>query len=263
MNSNREAYIHPAAIVYPGAELGEDVSVGPYVVIGSKVRIGSGCRIGSNVVIMGKTSLGRDNHVLPFATLGGDPQDLKYRGEETEVIIGNGNVFGECSTVHRGTVTARGATRIGDGNYFMPCTHVAHDSVVGDGTRFESGANPGGHVDVEDGVHMGSFCSVHPFCRIGRLASVDRGCMVVKDVPPYCMVEGDRARLVGLNVSALENAGYTKQAIGHLQKAFDLLFRSGLRLEEALKRLESTGDSTPEVEHLIDFLLSSERSFTR
>lgn len=255
--------IDPNAAVSPGAELDESVSIGAYAVIGSQVRIGSGCVIGPNTVIMGRTMMGRDNQVLPFAALGGDPQDLNYKGEQTEVVIGDGNVFGECTTVHRGTLTGRGVTRIGDGNFFMACSHVAHDSQVGDGTRFEAGANPGGHVEVGDGARMGSFCAVHPFCRVGRLASVDSGCMVVKDVPPYCSVSGDRARLTGLNEPALRETGLSDGTISRIQDAYDVLFNSALRLDEALVKIESSGDVIPEVEHLMDFLRAGKRGFTR
>lgn len=263
MIPEHKTVIHPDAVVHPGAELDEGVSIGTCSLIGPQVRIGSGSLIGPNVVLTGKTTLGRGNRVLPFAALGGDPQDLKYRDEDTEVIIGDDNVFGECTTVHRGTVTGRGVTTIGSRNIFMPCSHVAHDSIVGNGTKYESGANPGGHVDVGDGAHMGSFCAVHPFCRIGEWASVDRGCIVVKDVPPFSVVRGDRAQLVGLNEHGLKNAGFEEEVISRLQDAFDKLFRSGLRFEEALGRIEAGGDPIPEIERLMDFLGSSKRGFTR
>lgn len=263
MKTGIETSIDPRAVVMPGAELDHGVVVGSHAVIGPRVRIGSGSRIGPNTVIMGITIMGTDNQVLPFSSLGGDPQDLKYRGEDTEVIIGNGNVFGECCTVHRGTTTGRGLTRIGDNNVFMACAHVAHDSTVGCGVRFESGANPGGHVDVEDGAHLGSFSSVHPFCRIGKLASLERGCIVVKDIPPFCAARGDRAELVGLNVAGLKEARYSGKSISSLQDAFDTIFRKGLLLNDALAGIRSSGDATPEVEHLMEFLLSGRRGFAR
>ena len=257
------AQVHPTAVVHPGARLHETVEVGPYSVIGPQVTIGAGSRVGPHVVIEGRTTLGARNRIFQFASVGADPQDLKYAGEDTELVLGDDNLVREFVSLHKGTVGGGGATRIGSGNLFMANSHVAHDCVVGNGCRIGNGSALAGHVTMEDHVIISGLAAVHQFTRLGKHAFISGGAMVTMDIPPYATAQGDRAELVGLNTVGLERSGYSKEQLERIKEAHRILFRSKLGLQEALARLRSELGGQPEVDHLIDFVMQSKRGLTR
>lgn len=257
------AQVHPTAVVHPDAQLHETVEVGPLSVIGPKVRIGAGTHVGPHVVIEGRTTLGERNRVFQFSSLGAAPQDLKYAGEDTQLVIGDENQIREFTTLHIGTAGGGGVTRIGNRNLFMANSHVAHDCVVGNACILANSAALAGHVTVEDHVICSGLTAVHQFTRIGKHAFVAGGAMVVMDVPPYCMAQGDRAELVGLNLVGLERHGFTEDQLGRIKEAYKILFRSKLQMAEAVGRLKSEFGGQPEIEYLLNFISQSKRGLTR
>ncbi|MFB1483915.1 acyl-ACP--UDP-N-acetylglucosamine O-acyltransferase [Corallococcus sp. RDP092CA] len=257
------AQVHPTAVVHPGARLHDTVEVGPFSVIGPQVVIGAGTRIGPHVVVEGRTTLGERNHLFQFCSVGAAPQDLKYAGEDTELVIGDENQIREFVTVNLGTVSGGGATRLGHRNLLLANSHVAHDCVVGNEVLLANGAALAGHVVVEDAVKISGLVAVHQFTRLGRYAFISGGSMVTMDVPPYCTVQGDRATLVGLNTVGLERGGFTEEQIGRVKEAYRILFRSKLGLQEALAQLRAELAGHPEVEHLVRFVETSKRGVTR
>jgi len=257
------AQVHATAVVHPDAQLHETVEVGPFAVIGPKVKIGPGTRVGPHAVIEGRTTLGARNRVFQFASLGAVPQDLKYAGEDTELVIGDENQIREFTTLHIGTAGGGGVTRLGNRNLVMANSHVAHDCQVGNGCILVNSAALGGHVVVEDYVIISGLTAVHQFTRIGKHAFVAGGAMVVMDVPPYCMAQGDRAELVGLNTVGLERHGFTEGQIGRIKEAYKILFRSKLQVTEALARLKAEYGGNPEIDHMVNFIEQSKRGLTR
>jgi len=257
------AQVHPTAVVHPGARLHETVEVGPYAVIGEKVTIGAGTRVGPHVVIDGRTTIGARNRIFPFAAVGGAPQDLKYAGEDTELIIGDGNTLRESTTLNIGTAGGGGVTRVGHNNLFMAYSHVAHDCVVGNGCVVANSVALAGHVHLEDFVILGGLSAVHQFTRLGKHAFIAGGSMVTMDVPPYCTAQGDRAELAGLNVVGLQRHGFSEEQLGRVKEAYKILFRSKLQLAEAVARLKAELGGHPEVEYLVDFVNQSKRGLTR
>lgn len=255
--------IHATAIVHPDAKLHASVEVGPYSIIGPKVKIGAGSVIGSHVVIEGDTTLGERNRVFHHATVGGQPQDLKYAGEPTRLVIGDDNMIREFTTLHIGTDGGGGVTRIGSKNLFMAYSHVAHDCVVGNGCVLANSVALAGHVEVADFVIVGGLAAVHQFTRIGKHAFIAGGSMVGMDVPPYCTAQGDRAELAGLNTVGLSRHGMTDEQIGRVKEAYRILFRSKLGLNEAMSRLKAEHGGHSEIDHMLEFIGSSKRGITR
>jgi UDP-N-acetylglucosamine acyltransferase len=255
--------IHPTAIVDGRAELDPSVAVGPFSVLGPHVRVGAGTVIGAHVVIEGRTTLGKNNRVFQFSALGGAPQDLKYAGEDTELIIGDGNRIREFTTLHIGTAGGGGVTRVGNENLIMANAHVAHDCQIGDGVVMANCATLAGHVRVEDHAVLGGLCAVHQFCRIGRNALLAGGTIVVMDIPPFCLARGDRARLAGLNVIGLKRRGFTAEAVARIKQAYKILFRSKLPLAAGLQQTRAELAGHPEIDELLRFMETSERSMTR
>ncbi|HZA13522.1 MAG TPA: acyl-ACP--UDP-N-acetylglucosamine O-acyltransferase [Myxococcaceae bacterium] len=255
--------VHPTAIVHPEAQLHPTVEVGPYAVVGPRVRIGAGSTVGPHAVIEGRTTFGERNRIFQFASVGAVPQDLKYAGEDTELVIGNGNTIREFATVHLGTAGGGGVTRLGDGNLIMANAHVAHDCQIGNGCVLANSAALAGHVQVEDYVIFGGLSAVHQFTRIGRHAFIAGGAMVAMDVPPYCTAQGDRAELVGLNTVGLARHGYSEEQIRRIKEAYKILFRSKLGLIEAVAKLRAEYGTHPEIELLLDFVSRSQRGITR
>lgn len=255
--------VHPTAIISPGAQLHPSVEVGPYAVIGPRVRLGAGTVVGSHAVLEGDTVLGEKNHVFHHASVGAPPQDLKYAGEETQLVIGDGNQIREFATLHKGTAGGGGVTRIGDRNLFMAYSHVAHDCKVGSGCVLANSAALAGHVELMDHVILGGLSAVHQFTRIGSHAFVAGGAMVVLDVPPYCMVQGDRAEQVGLNTVGLERHGYTADQVARVKDAYRILFRSKLPLAEAVQALTREHGGQSEIDALLAFIAQSKRGLTR
>lgn len=253
------AQIHPTAIVDPAAELASGVTVGPYSIIQGRVVIGKDTQIGPHVMIKDFTTIGAGCRIFQFAVLGEIPQDLKFKGEESSLLIGENNTIREFATMHRGTAGGGGVTRIGSGNLFMAYTHVAHDCQVGNGVIMSNAATLGGHILVEDHAILGGLSAVHQFCHIGCYAFIG-GCSAVhRDVPPYTMAVGNRAKLVGLNLVGLKRRGFTEAALQALKRAYELLFLSDLNLKEAMDRVRQDFPGIPEIHHLLRFIETSER----
>ena len=255
--------IHSTALVDASAILGEGVSVGPYSIIGPGVEIGDGCQIGAHVVISRNTRIGRNNRIFQFASVGEDPQDKKYAGEETWLEIGNDNVIREYVTINRGTAQDQGVTRVGSGNLLMAYTHVAHDCVIGDHTILANGASLGGHVQIHDWAILGGFTLVHQFSRVGAHAFSAMGSAIGKDVPPYVMVEGQPAVPRGINSEGLRRRGFSAEDIGGIKRAYRKLYRSGLRLEEALEMIRNEASELAALAVLAEFLENPARSIVR
>jgi len=259
----KETRIHPSAVVGPGAEFDNGVEVGPYAVIGPKVRIGKNTWIGPHAVIEGNTTIGKENRIFQFASVGAIPQDLKYQGEESALIIGDHNTIREFATLNPGTTGGGMITRVGDHNLFMVYSHVAHDCQVGNYTVVANSATLGGHVVLEDYVIVGGLVGIHQFVRVGESAILGAGAMVPLDIPPYCNATGDRARLYGLNLVGLKRRGFSTSQVAGLKKAYHALFLSNLSLAEALEQVRTKLASSVEVSHLVEFIESSQRGICR
>ncbi len=255
--------IHSTAIIDASAVLGEDVSIGPYSIIGPDVQIGDGCQIAAHVVISRNTRLGRNNRIFQFASVGEDPQDKKYAGEETWLEIGDDNVIREYSTINRGTVQDQGITRIGSDNLLMAYTHVAHDCTIGDHTILANAASLGGHVEIHDWAILGGFCMVHQFSRVGAHSFAAMGSAIGKDVPPYVMVSGQPAAPHGINSEGLRRRGFTGDELSAIKQAYRKLYRSGLRLEEALEEIRLQAQELDALEPMVRFLETPSRSIVR
>lgn len=255
--------IHPTAVIDPKAELADDVEVGPFACIGAEVVLARGVTIGPHCVVIGPTHIGEGTRLFPHAVLGADPQDKKYRGERSALVIGAHNVFREFSTANRGTPAGTGRTVIGDHNLFMANSHVAHDCQVGNGCVFANSVALAGHVSVADHAVLGGLVGVHQFTRIGRHAMLGGGAMVAQDVPPFTLAQGDRARLFGLNAVGLRRGGFTLDAIQALRSAYRELFQQGLPLRQALEQVRETYADVPEVAELVHFISTSERGVCR
>ena len=253
--------IHPTAVIAATAELDSDVAVGPYAIVDRDVRIGARSRIGPHAVIRGPTSIGTDNRIFQFASVGEDPQDKKYGGEETFLIIGNGNVIREYVTLHRGTVQDAGETRIGNGNLFMAYSHVAHDCRIGDHVIMANAASLAGHVVVQDWAILGGFTIVHQFCRIGAYSFCALGSVVSKDIPPYVMVGGHPAQPRGINTEGLRRRQTDLETIQQLKTAYRMLYMSNRKLEEAVAAMRALGNA--QVDRLADFIADRSRSIVR
>jgi len=255
--------IDPHAIVSPQAELAADVDVGPFSIIGPGVRIGQRTVVGPHAVITGQTTIGADNHIYQFASLGDAPQDKKYAGEPTRLEIGDRNVFRESCTMNRGTIHDKGVTRIGDDNLFMAYSHVAHDCVVGSNTVFANCASLAGHVEIGDWVILGGLSAVHQYCKIGAHAFLAGGAIVTRDVPPYVMVAGNPSSPHMVNSEGLKRRGFTEEQVRSVREAYRLVYRSDLKLSEALERLEPAAREQPALRLFVDFIRSSTRSIIR
>lgn len=255
--------IHPAAIVSGEAKLAPGVTVGPYAVIGPGVEIGEGTSIAAHAVVSGPTRIGRDCQVFEFACVGGDPQDKKYAGEPTRLEIGDGNLIREFVTINRGTARDVGVTRIGHRNWIMAYAHIAHDCQVGDDNIFSNNSTLAGHVHVGSHVIMSGFAAVHQFCRIGSHSFLGGFAAVTRDVPPYLMVGGQPTAPHGINSEGLRRRGFSAEQIRRLKEAYRILYREGLPLAEARERLAGLAAGQPEVQPLVDFIASSERSLIR
>ena len=257
--SEGEVYIHPLAQVSKDAELAPGVWIGPYCVVGPEVSIGSGTRLISHVVVDGRTVIGKGNTVFPFSSIGMVPQDLKYHGEPSSVIIGDNNTIRESVTIHRGTEGGGMVTRIVDQNLLMAYCHVAHDCLLGSRIIMANAANLAGHIVIEDGAIIGGLSGIHQFVRIGTLSMIGGMSGVPKDVPPYVWASGNRAFLYGLNLEGLKRARVSPETISHLKKAYQILFRSGLSQKEAVKKVTEVLPSSTEIGQLLEFLRQSER----
>ena len=255
--------IDSRAVVSNRARLASDVTVGPFSIIGDDVEIGAGTVVGPHVVIQGPTRIGTNNKIYQFSSIGEDPQDKKYAGERTELIIGDGNTIREFVTINRGTMQGGGVTKIGNDNWLMASIHIAHDCLLGNDIVMANYAGLAGHVTIEDHVIMGGYSAVHQFCRVGAYAFLARGSICLKDAPPYICVSGNPSEPRGLNQEGLKRHQFSSEQMSKLKKAYKLLYLSGLRLDEANQALAELAKESGDVQRLVDFLGGSSRSIIR
>jgi UDP-N-acetylglucosamine acyltransferase len=246
--------IHPTALIDSSANIDSTVEIGAYTVVGPDVTIASGCWVGPHVVIEGPTSIGRDNKIFQFASIGAAPQDLKYNNEPTRLEIGERNTFRENCTINRGTTKDQLVTQIANDNLFMAGSHVGHDCVIGSHCVFANYATLGGHVVMADWVHMGGFSGVHQFCKVGAHAFIANNTAVTRDVPPFIMTVGRPAEPHSVNAEGLKRRGYSPEQIRNIRDAYKVLYRSGLKLSEAMQELQQLAQSQPEIVPFVDFL---------
>ena len=266
-----ESTIHPSAVVHVSAELAADVVVGPYTVIGPHVRIGPGTRIGAHCVIEGRTTIGRDNHIFQFVSLGAIPQDKKYAGEPTELIIGDRNTIREFCTFNLGTAQDEGMTRVGDDNWIMAYVHIAHDCRIGHHTILANNATLAGHVQIEDWVIIGGLTGVHQFTKIGAHVMAGFGSHISQDVPPFMLVDGNPLAVRGLNLEGLRRRGFDAGRLAVIKQMHRLLYRQGLTLQAAsqamqqllVQQRELVSASVPDVENMLNFIAQSTRGLAR
>ncbi|MGA3281066.1 MAG: acyl-ACP--UDP-N-acetylglucosamine O-acyltransferase [Smithella sp.] len=255
--------IHPTAIISPDAHLEEGVEIGPYSIIGSDVKIGKNTLIGPHTVIDDYTHIGESNNIFQFCSIGAPPQDLKFGGEKTRVIIGNFNTIREFVTIHRSTTADIGTTIIGDHNLLMAYTHVAHNCKLDNNIIMSNAATLAGHIHIEDYAIISGLTGIHQFCRIGEHCMIGGASAVVKDIPPYVIAQGNHAKLFGLNLIGLKRRNFSEKTIKAISEAYRIIFRSKLLLEDAIKKAEAEVENLPEVNHFIKFIKESERGVCR
>lgn len=257
------AKIHPTAIIDPKAELDSSVTVGAYTTIGAHVKVGADTRIASHVVLKGPTTIGKNNQIFQFSSLGEEPQDKKYRDEPTTLEIGDNNTIREFCTFNRGTIQDKGVTRIGNDNWIMAYVHIAHDCTIGNNTIMANNSSLAGHVDIHDYAILGGFTLIHQFCKVGAHVITAVGSVVFKDIPPYVTAAGYDAKPHGINAEGLKRRGYSPESITQIKRAYKALYRNSLTLEEAKLELANMQKDCPEIAMLTDFLQISTRGIVR
>jgi UDP-N-acetylglucosamine acyltransferase len=255
--------IHPTAIVSPEANISEGVEIGPYSIIGPDVNIGKNTIIGPHVVIDAQTDIGEGCRIFQFVSIGAVPQDLKFKGENTRVIIGNYNTIREFATIHKATSADIGVTIIGDRNLLMAYTHVAHNCKLGNNIVMSNAVNLAGHVHVEDNAIIGGMTGIHQFTRIGAHSFIGGASAVSKDIPPFTLCSGNYAKLYGLNLIGLKRRGFKEDTISALKKAYRIIFRSSLLLKVAIEKIKNEVEDLPEIRQFVDFIEKSERGICR
>ena len=255
--------IHPTALIDPSANIADDVEIGAFSIVGPKVTIGAGSWIGPHVVLTGRTTIGKNNRIFQFASMGEEPQDKKYDGEDTELIIGDNNYIRELCTFSRGTIQGGGKTIIGNNAWIMACVHIAHDCVLGDNIIMANNASLAGHVTVGDWAIMSGYSLIHQFCTVGEHSFTSFASHVNQSIPPYVTVSGEKAKARGVNSEGLKRRGYSSEEIKHVRRAYRLLYRSELPLEEARKQLEDMAEEHDEIKPWVDFLQTTEKGFIR
>ena len=255
--------IHATAQIDASAKLDNSVEVGAFAVIGAEVEIGAGTSVGPHAVIQGPTRIGRDNRIFQFASVGAEPQDKKFRGERSELVIGDRNTIREFTTLNRGTGEGSGATRIGDDNWIMAYVHIAHDCHVGNQTIFSNNATLAGHVEIGDYAILSGFSGVHQFCRVGEHAFIGMGCLINGDVPPFVIVANDYGRPRGINSEGLKRRGFSPERIAAIKRAYKALYVSRLPLDEARAELARSAQDQPDVARMLDFIERGQRSLMR
>ena len=257
------ARVHPGAVIHPGARLDDGVEVGPFCVIGEHVELGAGTKLGPHVVVTGHTRLGRNNRVYPFACLGEIPQDKKYGGEPTRLEIGDNNTIRECCTFNIGTAQDSGYTSLGDGNWIMAYTHVAHDCHLGNHIVLANAVQLAGHVTIDDYVILGGGTLVHQFCRVGAHAFTAGGSVVLRDIPPFVIAGGNSAEPKGINSEGLKRRGFSAESIEAVRRAYRTLYRSKLSFEDARSVIAEQAQAVPELVPLAEFLAATQRGVAR
>jgi len=255
--------IHPTALVDPKAELADDVEVGAFTIVDGKVRIDAGTKIGPHAVITGRTTIGKNNHIFQFTSIGEQPQDKKYAGEDTELIIGDNNTIRELCTFSRGSMQGGGVTRIGSNNWIMACVHIAHDCILGDNIIMANNASLAGHVTVGSNAILSGYTLIHQFCSVGEYSFTSFASYVNQSIPPYVTVAGEKARPKGINAEGLKRHGFTSEQINQVRRAYKTLYRESLPLEEATAKLIAMAAESPEIQPLVDFLKQAERGIIR
>ncbi len=255
--------IHPTALIDPNAELADDVEVGAFSIVDAKVRIDSGTRIGPHAVITGRTTIGKNNHIFQFTSIGEQPQDKKYADEDTELIIGDNNTIRELCTFSRGSLQGGGVTRIGNNNWIMACVHIAHDCLLGDNIIMANNASLAGHVTVGNHAILSGYSLIHQFCTVGEHSFTSFASHVNQSIPPYVTVSGEKARVKGINSEGLKRMGYTSAQINQVRRAYKVLYREGKPLEEAKDILAEMAEDFPEIQPMADFLKTAERGIIR
>ncbi|NNK38845.1 MAG: acyl-ACP--UDP-N-acetylglucosamine O-acyltransferase [Xanthomonadales bacterium] len=255
--------IHETALVDPAAEIADDVEIGAFSIIGPKVTIGPGSRIGPHVVVTGRTTIGRNTRIYQFASIGEEPQDKKYAGEDTELIIGDNNTVRELCTFSRGTIQGGGKTIIGNDNWIMACVHIAHDCILGDNIIMANNASLAGHVTVGDWAILSGYSLIHQFCNVGEHSFTSFASHVNQSIPPFVTVSGEKARAKGVNTEGLKRRGYSAEQIQQVRRAYKVLYRSKLPLEEATLRLREMAEEHDEIKPWVEFLDTTEKSFIR
>jgi len=256
--------IHPRAVVAPGAKLGPGVRIGAFAIVGKDVELGDDCVLHSHAVVQGPSKVGRNNVFYPFCSVGGDPQDFRFKGEKTELLVGNGNTFREYVTISRGTSGGGGKTTVGDENFFLASAHVGHDCHVGSHILFVNGATLAGHVTVEDYATIGFQSPVHQFCRIGRYSYIGASTVITQDVPPFSRVVTEReTKSYGVNTIGLERKGFSAERLKILQRAFRLLLRSKMNTTQALAEMRKTFADSEDVKELVRFIEAAERGIVK
>jgi UDP-N-acetylglucosamine acyltransferase len=255
--------IHPTAIIDSSAVIADDVKIGAYTVIGPNVEIGAGCEIASHVVINGPTKIGKNNRIFQFSSIGEEPQDKKFHGEDTWLEIGDNNLIRESVTINRGTVQGGGVTRVGNNNWIMAYVHIAHDCLIGNDNIFANNASLAGHVLVDDFVILGGFTLISQFNYLGSHSFSAMGSVISRNVPPYVLVSGHMAKPVGVNVEGLKRRQFSETQIRNIRQAYKYIYRSGLRMEEAEQRLENIDQEDSELTILIEFLKKQEGGIIR
>jgi UDP-N-acetylglucosamine acyltransferase len=256
--------IHLQAVISPSARIAPSVQIGPYAVVGDDVELGDGCVLHPHATVQGPSKIGRNNVFYSFSAVGGDPQDLRFQGERTELVVGDGNTFREYVTISRGTVGGGGKTVIGSENLFLAYSHVGHDSRVGNKTLFVNGATLAGHVIVEDYATIGFLSPVHQFCRVGRYAYIGASTVITQDVPPFSRVVTEReTKSYGMNTVGLERKGFSPERLKALQEAFRLLLRSKMNTSQALAEMRKSLSGSEDVQELIHFIETAERGIVK
>jgi len=255
--------IHPTALVDPKAELADDVEVGAYSIIDAKVRIDAGTRVGPHAVITGRTTIGKNNRIFQFTSVGEEPQDKKYKGEDTELIIGDGNTIRELCTFSRGSMQGGGVTRIGNDNWIMACVHIAHDCILGNDIIMANNSALAGHVTIGDHAILSGYSLIHQFCSIGEHSFTSFASHVNQSIPPYVTVSGEKASVKGINSEGLKRRGFTPDQIRQVRRAYKAIYRENLSLEDAIAKLEEMATDSVEIRPLVDFLRSAERGIIR
>ena len=255
--------VHPKALVDSQAEIADDVEIGAFSIVGPKVKIGPGCKIGPHVVLTGRTTLGRNNRIFQFSSIGEEPQDKKYAGEDTELIIGDNNTIRELCTFSRGTIQENGKTIIGSNNWLMACVHIAHDCVLGDNIIMANNASLAGHVTIGDWAILSGYSLIHQFCTVGEHSFTSFASHVNQSIPPYVTVSGEKAKARGVNTEGLKRRGYSSEQIQQVRRAYKLLYRSGMTLEQAKVELSEMAQNSSEIEPLVEFLNTTQKSMIR